>query len=421
MKTQTRRTRTASTIVLGLLLANGLASGLSGCTGHGKTTSVGLTLAHQRMAQIKSATHWEMANESYLAGDLERAMDSVNDSLSLNPSVAKSHILKGRILFEMGRLEESRDSLLRAEIIQPDTIEAVYFLGIVHERLTQYEEALAYYQRVAELDPAEAMYAVATAELLIDLDRTEEAEEYLKARSGVFGHNAGVQQTMGHLAMIRGEDEEAEAYFRTAWTLDSEQPAILEDLISAQMALGRFAEAEHHIGVLSEFEGYEDRRDIKRMHSRCLLELDRTMEAREILLELTAAKEGGSDVGVWLDLGAVSYTINDMSRLRQAGQKLVQLAPTRPEGYLYRALWQRKHGDANAALATLRTGFEKATMPTEAHLLRGMIEHDLGMTAAAERSYEAAVAMDPESERAQLLLSLVRVEGGGVASFPVDE
>ena len=49
-----------------------------------------------------------------------------------------------------------------------------------------------------------------------------------------------------------------------------------------------------------------------------------------------------------------------------------------------------------------------------------MIEHDLGMRDAAERSYITAFELDPANERAELLLSLLRVEGDGVASFPAD-
>ncbi|MFI4870717.1 MAG: tetratricopeptide repeat protein [Phycisphaerales bacterium JB061] len=410
----------AKTLSASAVLGLALISGTIGCSGHGKSTSEGLTLAHERMAQIKSATQWEMANESYMAGDLERALESVNNSLTLNPSVAKSHVLRGKILFEMGRLEEARDSLLRAEIIKPDTIDAVYFLGIVHERLAQKEEALTYYQKAADLDPAEAMYAVATAEILIDLGRPDEAEAYLSERSNVFGHNAGVQQTLGHLAMIQGDDTEAESRFRTAWTLSPEEPAILEDLINAQMSLGRFAEAEHNITQLLQHKEYEDRRDIHRLRSRCLLELDRTMEAREELLKLTEAKEGQTDLSAWLDLGVVSYSINDMPRLRQAAQRIIELAPERAEGHLYRALWQRKHGDNAGALTTLQKGFKTASMPVEAYLLRGMIEQELGMNDAAQRSYAAATELDPSNTKAKAMLDLLNTQSG-VASFPADE
>lgn len=400
-----------------LILGLAAALGTAGCSGHGKSTSEGLTLAHERMAQIKSATQWEMANESYMAGDLERALENVNSSLALNPSVAKSHVLRGKVLFEMGRLEEARDSLLRAEIINPENIDAVYFLGIVHERLSQKEQSLEYYKKAAVMDPAEALYAVATAEILIDLGKPEDAEAFLSDRSNVFGHNAGVQQTLGHLSMIQGQTEEAEARFRTAWTLSPEEPAILEDLANAQMTLGRFAEAEHNLSQLLTFEGYEERRDIRRMRSRCLLELDRTMEAREELLKLTEAKDGQNDLSAWLDLGAVSYAINDMPRLRQAATRIIELAPDRPEGHLYRALWQRKHGDNAGALSTLQKGFKDNTMPVEAYLLRGMIEKELGMTDAAQRSFVAATQLDPSNEKAQAMLELLSTQSG-VASFP---
>lgn len=410
----------ASTLSASMILGLAAALGTTGCSGHGKSTSEGLTLAHERMAQIKSATQWEMANESYMAGDLERALESVNSSLALNPSVAKSQTLRGKILFELGRLEEARDSLLRAEIINPQAIDAVYFLGIVHERLSQKDEALAYYKKAADMDPAEAMYAVATAEILIDQGKPEEAEAYLAERSNVFGHNAGVQQTLGHLSMIQGKDTEAEARFRTAWTLSPEEPAILEDLINAQMQLGRYAEAEHNIRQLQEFDSYKDRRDIRRLRSRCLLQLDRTMEAREELLVLTDTKEGSGDLGAWLDLGVVSYSINDMPRLRQAAQRIIELAPERPEGHLYRALWQRKHGDNTGALSTLHKGFSSSTMPAEGYVLRGMIEQELGMDEAAQRSYAAATQMDPANTRAQEMMELLGAKTG-VASFPAGE
>lgn len=407
-----------STAVLGLAVAAGMA----GCAGHGRNTSAEMTRAQERMSQIKSATQWEMANESYMAGDLDRALQSVNNSLALNPSVSKSHVLRGKILLELGRLEEARDSLLRAEIIRPNTIEAQYFLGIISERLGQDEEALGYYQRAADLDPAEAMYAVAAAELLIDLGRLDEAKAYLDERSNVFGNNAGVQQTLGHLALLQDDPEQAEVLFRNAQLLASDEPRVYEDLIHAQMELGRFAEAEHNIRQLQEFDGYENRRDISMIRARCLIELDRMMEAREVLLKLTDSSGGDMDANAWLDLGAVSYKINDMPRLRKAGQKLTALRPDHPEGYLYTALWQRKHGDSNGALATLEKGFVRADMPYEAMLLRGVIEQELGMFAAAERSYRAASALQPDDDRAkQLLTSLLQSGDDGIADFPVDD
>ncbi|MEO0631808.1 MAG: tetratricopeptide repeat protein, partial [Planctomycetota bacterium] len=67
----------------------------------------------------------------------------------------------------------------------------------------------------------------------------------------------------------------------------------------------------------------------------------------------------------------------------------------------------------------LEQGFESAEMPIGAVLLRGVLEQDLGMFAAAERSYEAALALDPDDSRAALLLDMLNQPTDGIASFPV--
>ena len=410
----------ARSMYLTLMLAT-LAGTQSGCLGHGRNTAEQMTLAQQRMAQIKSATEWEMAEQAYLAGDLERALEKVNNSLSLNPSVAKSHVLRGRILLEQGQLEKSRESFVRAEIINPDFEDAHYYLGVVNERLDRKDQALARYMRASELDPEQPLYAVAAAEVMIDLSREADAEAFLNERSAVFEHNAGVRQTLGHLAMMRGDNARAVELFREARLLAPEDATMLEDLVIAHMRAEEYAEAEYGIAQLLRMPENENRRDLLRMRARCLLELDRTLEARTTLIQLTEGSGGDVDLASWLDLGALAYRTNDMTRLRQAGTKIISISPTTPEGYVYRAVWQRKHGDSREALATLERGFREADMPVDALLLRGVIEQDLGMFAAAGRSFEQAAAMDPSDERASLLMDLLDQPTDGIATFPVEE
>ncbi|MEO1584543.1 MAG: tetratricopeptide repeat protein [Planctomycetota bacterium] len=414
-----RRTSFGATLAVGLAAV--LGSGLTGCMGHGRNTSEQMTQAQLRMAQIKSATEWEMAEQAFMAGDLDRALEKVNNSISMNQSVAKSHVLKGRVHLELGELERSRESLLTAEVIDPMFIDAHYYLGVVNERLARKERALSRYERAASLDPDEAQYALAVAEVLIDLDRADDAQAYLDERGGVFEHNAGVRQTLGHLAMMRGDAEAASAFFREARLLSPEDASMLEDLVIAQMEIGEFAEAEYGLSRLINEDGNADRRDLLRMRARCLLELDRVMEARETLLTLTGSDGGDVDLVSWLDLGALAYQTNDQTRLRQAASKIIALAPTRAEGYVYRAVWLRQHGDHREALAVLERGFNQAEMPVDAMLLRGVVEQDLGMEGAARRSYEAAAVMDPADSRAGLLLGLLSQASDGIASFPSND
>src|SRR5262245_43766148 len=106
------KTRRPERILLAVALPAALT--LAGCAQHGEYTKKHLNEAAERMSQMKSGTEWEMARQQYLAGDLDKALKTVDRSITLNDKVAKSHVLRGRILIEKGRMEEARQSLLKA-------------------------------------------------------------------------------------------------------------------------------------------------------------------------------------------------------------------------------------------------------------------------------------------------------------------
>ena len=197
-----RSTRT--TLRLATLAAGLSATLLAGCAGSGSYTKGTATEHMSKMDVMKSATEYDMAKQSYFAGDLLKALDRIDRSIAINSQVAKSHILRGRIQLEMSELDGALDSLHTGEALAPENTDAQYYLGLVYERLASYDEALTHYQAAAELDPEEAQYVVAAAEMFIDAGRVDEAEEYILSRRDRFDHNAGVRQTLGHIAMMQG-------------------------------------------------------------------------------------------------------------------------------------------------------------------------------------------------------------------------
>ena len=223
-----------NTLRLGMTAAALVA--LAGCSGHGKYTQDEQNRAEAALAAIKSGTEWDMAQQAFLGGDLEKALKKIDQSLAINESVAKSHSLKGRILFEMGELDQAIESFERAEALDPNYVEAHYYQGVLFERIMRREEALAKYQRCIELDDTNPQYAIAAAEVMIDTGRPDEAKEFLLSLGTTFEHHAGVAQTLGHIEMMQGDDSAAAEYFSQARLLAPEDQSILEDLIRAQVA-----------------------------------------------------------------------------------------------------------------------------------------------------------------------------------------
>lgn len=378
-----------------------LVACLGGCQGHGKYTSEGLVNGQNKVAGLKAANEYQQGQQAFLAGDLEKAIKSVDRSIQINPSVPKSHVLRGRILLEQSDLEGAINSLQKAEALDPKNVDAQYYLGIVYERFTQPEQAKERYLKAAELEPSNPQYAVAAAEVMIDTGDLGGAETFLSSRGPAFEHNAGVRQTQGHISMMRGDAAKAAQLFNEARLLAPDDTMVLEDLVHAQIATGQFAEAEFNLGRLLKATGNKDRRDLKQMRARCLTNVDRPLEARDVLIDLTSGDAGQKDVESWIALGDVCYILHDMNRLRQAYGRVLALAPERSEGFTLKALYQRKQGDLAGALSSLDQAVQLSGDEIDPLMLKGLVLKDLGRTSEARSTFTQVLAKDPGNETAQ--------------------
>ncbi len=410
-----KRRQPARTLVVATLAAAGM---LGGCAGHGKYTKEHIAAANEKMSMLKSGTEYQMAQQQFLAGDLDKAMKTIDKSLALNPEVAKSHVLRGRILMEKGRLEQARESFVKAEELDKKSFDAQYYLGIIHERINEPEEALVRYMKAAELDPANPQYLVAAAEMQLVMGKLDEAEQMLSTGREQFRYNPAVRQALGHVAMLRQDPKLGARLFNEALTLAPDDTGIIEDLIRAQMACGQFGEAEFYISRLLSKKENGDRRDLQHMKARCLIALNRSVEARTELLDLTSHEEGARDVRAWIDLGNVAANLKDRVNLRIASQRVLALAPERFEGWMLRAMLARQDGDNTQALKALEEALGRTATDATPCVMAAMVLEDLGRTEDAIAALEEALNRDPNNSAARTLLGAL-TPAGAASGQPV--
>lgn len=405
----TRHPRVLALSVLGLVLAVG------GCTGSGAYTREGATAAEEKMSIIKAGTEWQMGHQAYLAGDLDKALRKVDASLSLNENVVKSHVLRGRILLEQGNLGSSLESLLTANTIDPMDTDSHYYLGILYERLNEPAKALTHYEQASELDGYNPAYAVAAAEMMIDLDRIDDARVYLES-DPMFEHDPGVRQALGHIAMIQESPERALHMFEEAAMLAPEDQVILEDLVRAQIATEKFADAERHLSRILRSEEGRDRRDLQHMRARCLVALDQPVEARSIYKELLTADEGGSDLDAWIGLGNIAYIIEDQRSLRQCASRVVAIAPERAEGYSLWSLYHRATDNLPKAITAAQAAIDADPIDPALRAYYGVLLTDAGQPERAIDAFTDAVTLAPDNQGYSMMLD--HAEAGVFASVP---
>lgn len=345
-----------------------------GCTGHGKFTSEALDAAKERQGKLKAAADYDMANTQFAAGNLDPALDSINQSLSRYDKVANAHLLKGRILLEKGQSSSAMDAFDAAAKIDPSDPEIDYFRGIVFERLGDYESALNCYKQALSRKANEPKYGLATAELLIDQKRLTEAKDLLESAQTDSSAQPGFRQALGHIALIEQKPDDALRYFEQAVSLEPSDPALREDLAVTQAELHKWVEAEANLAKVLLDPSYAQRRDLIYLRATCLIELRRPVDARALLLPLANDSDGGESVQAWLKLVDVGAMLEDDALLKLTSQRLISLVPNRPEGYIAIALVQRRAGEKDAALASANKALEKSPDDPAAKALKRLLE-----------------------------------------------
>ncbi len=386
------------------LLASCLIAAVGGCQGHGKYTGDHLNAAEQRMDDLKSANEFQMAEQAFLAGDTEKALVKIEASIALNDRVARSHVLRGRILSERNMLAPALESFVRAAELAPTNVDAQYYQGVINERVQNRDLALAQYLKAAEMSPANPQFALAAAETMIDMGDSDDAAAFLLEREQTFRLDAGVQQLLGHMAMMRGDATEAANRFGQARVLAPEDQSATEDLVGALMQVENYSEADFYLASLLRKMENEDRRDLMHLRVQCLQQLNRPVEAREILVKLTSA-DGSNDVQAWVLLGQVSLELRDLGRVREAANRIVGLAPYRSEGYILRAMWQRRMGDFTGALTSLDDALDAAPEDISIRVMQALVLVDAGRTDLAIRELRIAQRIEPGNEMVESALS----------------
>lgn len=391
-----------------------LLASLAGCSGQGNYTREGVSMAKERMSFLKSATEWELARQAFLAGDLEKAIEKVDYSLSINDSVVKSHVLKGRILIEFGDLGNALKSLQTATILDPEEPDAHYYLGVLYERLNRPEDAHTHFEIACDVDDYNPSYAVAASEMLIDLDRLEEAKAYLVSIP-MAANNAGIRQSLGHIALIESEYDLAVKYFKESRLLAPDDEGIAEDLIHALMMAGEYSQAEHNIALMMKKIENADRTDLKVLHAKALMNTGRPVEARSIYQELLSDAEGMSNVDLWIGLANASFVVDDMRNVRKAASRIVALAPDLHDGYLLYAMYHRQTEDFSSALASIDKAIEMNPINGDVHAYRSLILSKLNRRLDAIASASRAVELDPGNP---MFSSMLEDLSSGIASVP---
>ena len=327
---------------------------LAGCPAEqGKYTAQAAKDSEHSNRGMKAAAAYDNARQRFLAGDFKQALELVGNSLAMNHDVAETHVLRVRILLEMGQEIETLRAVQEAKKVAPHDSRICYYEGLLHERMGRPDKAMQCYTEAAWLAPESVQYRLAIAEMMIEQGQLEQAAAYLDEQTKEHPNSPALLQTRAYVAMLQKQPAEAVRYLTQACTLAPNQASLAEDLAKAHFDNGKYNEAMVYLRPLLGAKESQDRLDLQYMAVRCLMELDQPVEAREILRKIIASDSGKHDFRAWEDMAAVSIKLGDQPQLRDTAARMMALDPKRVSGYLAMAMYEKLNGHMDAAAAAL--------------------------------------------------------------------
>ena len=387
-----------------MILAAALAaSTLVGCAGDRHKTQK--AAATEQWNAARANVLGSLAKDQYESGNLAKSRGSVDQALQLDPKNVNLHILSARIDIEQAKLESAQNRLTTAAALDPKNAEIDYLIGVVAQRWQRPEAALAAYQSASEKKPEDIAYVLAEMEMLVELERSDEALKLLKSRVVYFEHSAAIRDAIAQLLEQAGEYPDAVEYYRQACVLDGEDLGIRERLGNLLYRGGEYREALSQLNRVLRSPETESRTDLKLMAAECELQIGSAADARRRFDEITV--EEPNNAAGWLGVAKSSLRLGELRRAEGGAVKAAAIAPKSAEMQMvlgYVRLKQERYDDAIVCFS--RAGALDRTHSTSLSMTAFALERQ-GKVAEAASMYRQALAIDPRDELALRALAVV--------------
>jgi predicted TPR repeat methyltransferase len=160
---------------------------------------------------------WELRR----AGQLEEAEKKALAASRIAPPLPQALHFLGVVRVELGKFAEAEWALGQALKLAP-ALDAVWCdLGVAHHRQGHFSRAGECYQKAMALDPAQGIYPGYLGSLLLDLNRLEEAKDFLDQALRLLPVHAPNWFNLGRVLELQGDGKGALHAYRRCLAADT--------------------------------------------------------------------------------------------------------------------------------------------------------------------------------------------------------
>ena len=343
-----------------------------------------------------------VARDLFANGRIDEAAKTVSKCLNVDPENPQAHLLMGEIRLEQARFQEAKKYLQNALELDESLDRAWFCLASINQQENQLEKARQGYEKAVGLKPACADYIIALAEIDIAGGLYQNALDMLIAKTRIFPGNFALKVETADVLSRMARTEEAINLYNQALLLKPKDEIVTEALGYCYITDQQWDKAVEMFEMLrSNNENPDESSAYLDILAMCSMNAGQYGKAVKYYDRLSLKQRDNAQI--WLQMGQAALGMDAPKRALACAARALVLEPGSPDAIALQGCALYLNNDYNNAIKT----FEKITahekMAGFAWLMTGRCYQQLGQSELADRAYQNAAELKPDSELITLL------------------
>jgi TolB-like protein/predicted Zn-dependent protease len=190
----------------------------------------------------------------------KKAYTVAEKALQLDPLLAEAHLAMADLLRKDNRHQEVEMEIRLALSLNPNSARALQYMGVLHQRRGQYEQAKQYYLKALALNPVDPFTRVNLAGLYSMIEgETGQAESLLAKVTDLTPNNI---PALGVAAAIAANQGDIQRYYDLVYRMVEQDPNVLTSINFLNFVLGGIGHHDLAAQWLQRAEAIAPRHDI---------------------------------------------------------------------------------------------------------------------------------------------------------------
>lgn len=379
------------------LAAAAILAMLSGCSSYADKKQA----ARMKWDRVSAQARVTVARDLLENGRYEDAQTTAQQCLQSDPELPEAHLILGKCRYLNGQFVQAQSDFIKAVGFDDNLDAAWYWLGELAAQNRQPAQALEYFSRAASLDPTNIDYIVSLVETYAELGRYDEALGLLEEKRGLLPGNVRLKVTAGDILQRLGRTRQAISMYNQALLLQPDNTVAAEALGYCYIIEQDYNQAGAMFEKVVAGAAGDKKTVCLQLLALCSMNSGQYGKAVGYYDKLSVEQRDNEQL--WLQMGQAALGAGAANRAAACAARALALRPAWEDAIALQGCAQYLNNDYDASIQTFSRIIATQRLGGFAWLMSGRCYQQLGRQDLADRAYENASRLNPESKLTSLL------------------